>query len=313
MKRGLLILCIASLLLLSACDNVSNIFKGGGDVVSGRGIQLSFEDYPRTSSLGEGEEFRIAVQVENTLPYNIQGRLCVRDSAPSRLGGIQGQGDCEEINIQAADEVENNIYEQAQLFAFPSTNQFYSYRGLDPDLPIGNNVIFAELDYLVQSKIGTTICVKRQGVPEDAAPDCDNVQTITRIQQPEAPIQLVKIQKSLSYKGNNEARLNLELHLRQTDSGGHVFTAENLGPELNIFDKPLLDIQVLYGNIPLSCSSIQNGKLEFAQSERVIKCFATVLTTQDFTQEVFELRLGYGFRTSIETPPITLKKEEAFA
>ena len=123
MKKEIFILLLLTLLLTS-CAAVSKFIPSfASKEEAGRGLILSWEEYPQAEYLDEAEPFRLVARIENNLNYPIQGQVCLHQTAPQRIGGIPS-GSCRTINIPAAEQIDNKIFEQSDHYVFPETRNY---------------------------------------------------------------------------------------------------------------------------------------------------------------------------------------------
>lgn len=306
---------IVLVLFLSACNggggfDFSSFGFGGSSTPSGSGVNIKFVEAPKSGEVfSEGDTFSILLKLENGIPgiNGVAGNICLRDGTTDTYGGIPSNN-CRPINLRPADISNSKIFPSVDEARFPETG-FYSYKNLDPQLSLDNQ-IYADFNYNLETNAIGTICIARPHSTSSAIPSgCSDDQTLSLSQPSGVPISAdVKVSKSRV--DENNIRLTLLITLRNTLQG-HILRPGNLeSPSSNEY--PEIGFDGFISQFPIDCSSIRNGYVEFRQSEneKVIKCTASINLPQDYLQVPLSLKLRYGYTDTILGPKIKLKGAE---
>lgn len=297
MKKQVIFILLLSLLLVSSCQYLP---FGKQKEESGRGVKIGLTDFP-TGTLYEDEPFVIGVTVTNSNPDPLSGQVCVNDFVSKRLEGIP-EGTCEAITLEPAEEIEEVVYPKQWQNSF---GPFY-YRNIEAGVPYSTNLagIFT---YILESRhFIPSFCVKTN--EEITTPiSCEKAETISSLRQPETPLHVTSVEKSVSSLGGNKVNVRLNIILRQNEEGDLV-SRESVDQPVS--GNPLVDFSVEYLGIPFSCSGLKDNRLEFNQDTKQVSCRAEVDVPQGYVSEPLEIKLGYGFRKIVQTESIRLIAKE---
>lgn len=300
MKSKILLLILV--VFLVGCMH-ENLFGGGGKQSAGKGIRMELTSFPRT--LEANEPFSLSIRLTNYVKDLVQGNLCVFDSPSDRFGGIP-QRECASITLQPIELTQDGKQlPDQQDINFP-TGGTYSYHSLDPEITHGS-VITAIFRYITQTKANAPMCIKNPMVKSSSVPiPCPDEESLS-IKQPDTPIKVSSVKKSVSRISDSEVKLRIEMNINQVDEG-EIFSQEEV-QEIGLSKDKGIEFSADYGGIPLSCTPIVQGKVDLREKERVIKCNAIINVGQDFISNNLVITLRYGFQQSISTPEIKLETE----
>jgi hypothetical protein len=250
-------------------------------------------------TLQPGETFYIGIKLENYDEKERQVELCIRDSLPDQYGGILSQGDCEQVDLPAAEKVKKQssglmgsstteeINPGTKEVFFPQQNQ-YSYNGLpEMNQPFQANLMVT-IKYPETTTATTTVYVPVQEQPSLS----------------QEPSQIyVSLSKSVYAQGNGY-NVNLDLNFVKNPSS-RIFLQDFSETSEN---KTFLNVKL--AGQPLDCRTTNNQPvtdiLEI-QNSKLIKC-STILyqssQRQDYDLTVtliygvmLEKNFGFGINT----------------
>ncbi len=305
----MILLSIFLVIFLSSCDAISNFGFGGSNVQSGTGISISFIEAPKSgATMDEGEEFSVVLHIENGIPSDsgVSGTICLRDSTTDTYGGVTSD-DCRSLSMRSADITDKGIFPYSEDVRFPVSG-FYSYRNLERELSYDNQ-IYADFAYELETKAVGTICVARPQSTSKAIPSgCSDDQSLTLSQPSGVPIAVSSV-VAKSRSGQDEVRLRFDISMKNSKSGHVVAPGTLLSPSSEQY--PEISFEGSVNNMPIACTGVRNGFVEFSQSrnEKVIKCTASINLQQDYIQVPVILRLRYGYVDTIPGPKLKLRKE----
>ncbi len=299
-KRILLLILVV---FIVGCMH-ENLLGGGGKQSAGKGIKMELTSFPR--SLAANEPFSVSIRLTNYVKDVVQGNLCIFDSPSDRFGGVP-QRECSTVNLQPLELTQDGKeLPDQQEFNFPEAGT-YSYHNLDPEITHGS-VITAILRYVTQTKASAPLCIKNPAVRESSIPiPCPDEESLS-VKQPDTPIKVTSVKKSVSRISNTEVKLKIEMDVKQIDEG-EIFSEEEV-QDIGISKEKGIEFSADYGGIPLACSPVVQGKVDLREKERVIKCNAIINVGQDFMSNNLVMTLRYGFQQSVSTAEIKLETEQ---
>lgn len=300
-----IIIPLILLCFLSSCLNQVTPIEEGED------IKLSLVDYPTGELYTNIDQFRLEVEIQNKAKNQVQGILCVSDSLSDSFGGISS-GECQDVVLEEAEEIDGTIYPQSKTAFFPSGSRAaYQYTQI-PQEDISETVsISTSFQYEITSTASSKVCLKSPLLKEDEIiVSCPKETTISDFEQDRTPLMIDSIEQTVNTISDSEIKLNLNIKIKQEEEGvllsynqPYYQEIEDLYPQVGF--KIALDNQDIF-----NCVGLKGNNLEFKGSETVIKCSATVPVTQDFIEKRLDIYLGYGFKLRTEPIQIKLKKGE---
>lgn len=306
MKFKVILISLLILVLITSCSNISNLFNGGGSSPSGKGLTVSFKEAPAEgSTLNENEQFSVLIDISNYIvsDKDIRAKLCLSDLASDSYGGVRS-AECKDIVIPPGERTDNNIFpgQSPEPLRFPAQG-FYSYHNLDPNFPQSNQLLL-DLAYEINTISTATGCYSMPQVSSK----CKGTQSLS-INQQEAPLQVSKITLTQATISNNEVNLNVEITVSKNDEG-QVYTSGKYVSET----EPSIGFEAALNRMPLKCTGLSNNFIKFrqTQNEKIIKCTASRMLSQEFENANIDIALDYGFLKIIKGPKFNLKKEEAY-
>ncbi|HLD10987.1 MAG TPA: hypothetical protein VJB89_02810 [Candidatus Nanoarchaeia archaeon] len=297
---SLILLCF-----LSACLNQVT------PVTEGKDINLAIVDYPTGELYTNIDEFRLEVEVENRAKNPVQGLLCISDSLSDNFGGIPS-GDCQDVMLEKAEEIEGEIYPQKTTFFFPrGSKASYKYTQI-PQEEISESIsISSSFQYELTTIASTKVCLKNPLLKEDEISlSCPKEIIISDIKQDQTPLMIDSIEQTINTISNSEVKLNLKIKILQEEPGILLSYNQPYYQEIEEL-YPLIGFKVLLDNQDVfNCIGLKGNSVEIKESETVIKCSSTIPVTQDFIEKRLDIHLGYSFKLRTEPIQIKLKKGE---
>lgn len=301
-KIGLVIL----MLFISSCT-LPNLPFGGGQIIStGKGVKLEFLDYPK-GQLDENEPFALYLRITNNSPEPVEGTLCLYDTPSERFGGIPAE-ECQDVSLEPAIEMTDFFEAQQDDYYFPSKGGTYFYKNLHTDLKQTTS-ISVMLRYTIKTTSAASVCILKPRITtEDYPSGCAKDYTITSIKQPSTPIQVTKIEKQSSSIGEDQVKLIFTIYLEQKEDG-ILLNKEDIYEIVS--SKPMIEFSAGFYNGPnFKCTPVVNGKIDFREKQKVIKCATIYNLNQDFIEEPLVIEFNYGFQKTASIPEIELKAED---
>ncbi len=324
-KAGyVLILLIILILFLTGCATiesgfygVSNFFGvGQNQEVGGSGVILKFIEAPdNNEQIMEGQPVNVRIEIDNYVPGDnpLVGEVCMRDDFldGGHYGGIPSS-QCQRVNLPPASRnpSDNSVNPSREGFTFGP----YVYSNIEKDFTLKTKIT-ADLKYEVDAKALTTMCVKRPVAEGANIPsNCGKKQQL-QIQQTDLPLKISSIEARAPSTSSLESSILLDITISKIKQGQVITKGNIISSQVNLA-KADIDFQVLGNGMPLTCTGLSGGNLQFSQSEnqKVIKCSLSRLSlNQNYIQVPITIKMGYGFIQSVDGPTIQLIKEEAIA
>jgi len=305
MRWKILVFVLGILVLVSACT-VPGFSGGGSSVSGGSGIFVKFIDAPNNGeTFVDGDTFSVVLSVENGIPgkNGLTGNICLRDGTTDTYGGIPSNN-CRTISLRPADVTSTSIVPTQGEYRFPESG-FYSYHSIDNLLTLDNQ-IYADFNYDLETIAVGNICVSRPRSNSKSIPaGCGDKQNVI-LNQPSGIPLTVTVSVDKSRVSDNEIRLRFDITLRNSKQGQILSSGSFLSGQSEIL--PEIGFEGFVNQMPISCTSIGSGRLEFRQdqNEKVIKCTSSIILDQDYVQVPFTLRLRYGYLETVLGPKIKL-------
>ncbi len=287
-------LIIVVILIISGCQGNRVESNVGG--VDGRFV----ENMPPLDGIRDGSDFSVGLMFTNSLLNGVNVNLCIYDTPPESMGGIQGK-ECKEFFIDAAVRDDNGKItpSRSEAIYFPDDGSGYVYRGVD--LGVDKTTIIAEYKYMVDAryKVGE-VCMKKKPYLETDY-RCESKETFSGsdIEGDVAPVVVEKIEKDIVPEGNNN-RIILDIYLRKASLGDVVLEDE---------DKNLLNLNIMMGGTDglFVCDGRTDGKVEMKDLTKKVRCEAVVnLGGQEYYTDSINVELNYFYRVVLSTNQIKL-------
>lgn len=303
-KRAIMPFLLVLLLIIIGCTmpDISWPF-GQATPSTGKGIKLEFIEYPKTD-LTDNEPFRIKMLVSNYGNSPLEGFLCLIDSPSSRYEGIpiDQSASCVDVHLSQAEEISDGKYSPSkQDYSFPPGG-FYSYKNIEKGTT-QTSTITSIFKYVADSKATTPICAQTLSANPKLLPkSCENEQTISDIKQPDFPLKITKIEKSVSPISPTESLLKLKIYIQNTEDG-QVIPKDTIFEQTSTY-KPEVEFEprILGNPAAFTCTPLKEGKFELRESEKIINCRATLNIAQGYLDDILELELNYGFEKIMSLP-----------
>ena len=100
------------------------------------------------------------------------------------------------------------------------------------------------------------------------------------------------------------------IHLKQVEDG-IILSRDNLYQGVSEQGKVEFEAG-FYGGETFQCTPVNQGRIDFREKQKVIKCMTTVNIEQEYVQEPLVVNLGYGFKKTANIPEIELNAEEIY-
>lgn len=304
-----IVLLLISLVFIMGIDGCENLglqkTSAGRFDKDGMGMEFIKGVTPSSSDeLTDFSQFQVGVSLRNSMLNDVDGELCVYDSLSDTYGGIHGN-ECKVVSLVAAEKIDDEIKASPEEdFIFPSDSGTYSYTNLQKGIS-QNTIISSVFVYNVKAVANTQICLKREAridVPKGIS--CEDHETITDLSVNPAPVIVTKIVKRVLY-GGDKVGVNVDVHLKKIGVGDvvskdSIYNVDELKNELNYA------VGFASGQ-RFTCNP--RDMIIFDENERIIRCSATLNIQQDYINDPFIVVLDYGFRESITTGAIKVRKE----
>lgn len=309
-KKQFVIFLLISLVFIMGIDGCQiPDFQGTttSDSYDADGLDMRFIKGVTPTSLSDVSEFQVGVSLRNSMLNDIYGELIIYDDLTDTFDGIPDRGDKQIVQLDSAEYIKGDIIpspEEEFIFGYYAYNNLGAI--IEPDVGI-RAVLSYNVDYLAH----TQLCLKRNArikVPNRVP--CDDYETITDFNVNPAPVVVSKIEKSVSY-GERGVNVNLDIYLTKvyrdgTYNKGDVVSKDALYNPDEINKDIYFEVGFSKGQ-KFTCNP--NGIISFDKNEKVISCRSTLNIQQDYTNDPFIIILNYGFRESITTGAIQIKKE----
>lgn len=302
MKKILLVLFFASLLILSGCEkeDSSNTlitsFYGGNE-----GVSIEFKEIAPPDQINQGEEIPVAVLLRNKGEYNI-----LSGNAKAKIHGIN----LEVFNLPSEYKGTIGILRGKGEFNIDGGEQEISFGNLKYNEEIVNSrdfTIRAKVCYPYQTKAEIPICIKTSRSKEAGEGVCsEDGEKVEEGSVSSAPIQVTSVKEIL--RGSNQVRFDITIENKGAgDVYAHNSACDDLDDDikrLNYKNKILLEVT---NPNEVKCSfrtgeENSRGVIELDNGKRIISC---TLDAEDTYEDDLRLTLGYMY-TDITSKQITI-------
>lgn len=307
MKRGLIILFVISILIISGCTQIP-----GGDlnlknrlpnlpvinpkekvVTESKGLTIRFlENQPPLDEIIAGQNFKVSLELSNNDPEAVTGTVKLSDTPSDEYGSLQGKeeqsfylGSAELLETRVLPSIEKitfgpYVYEEQKAFKGMTTNFI-------TEIITNHNTI-----------VNTQLCVKSSNSQELR---CPNKETISSFEKRTnlGPIKISKIEKTI-IPDEGFTTLNLKIFLKNKGNG----KIDNEDQVLNSF---YINLQ---GESALTCSN--KDRISLKEGERTITCTSEISIDEDTIREdlVLEISYEYPYKIIETLGPIKVTKLE---
>ena len=304
MKKEFYFLIILILIFITGCSGLSQTQNNEPRQVTGapNGIQIQFLSAP--INFQEGDRIPVPVQLTNNAACDVNGKLCLTDTASSTRGGIVDPI-CQGFSINGA----TIGGSKKDIPKTPFYVETPSYFGID-DRPGGfETTIQATATYNCNLVAGPILCITNQfsGTVNN---DCPLTQTITgsNLRASVGPVTISQVKKTLTPGGG----LIVEITFKKMSDGYISNTANIDNPILSNQEDPINILIDLSGNT-MTCrqdNDFRDNKLYWKNYDNLEKTI-TCSTSVDFAERVDEplnIRMDYVYKIT-ESKKITINQQ----
>ncbi len=241
-------------------------------------------------SLQPGETFYIGIKVENYDMKERQIELCIKDTILDQYGGITGQGECQQVSLQAAEKTQKKstslLGSSTQEEIVPGTKEVY--------FPQNNQYAYSNFPKMNQAFPGYLIVTIKypEKTEATAAVSVPDQSQSSLIQEPS------QIYTSLSksvYAQGDSYKVNLDLNIQKnTATKIYLQDYSEANENKTYFNAKLTGKQ-------LDCRATNNqqiGNILEIKDSRTIKC-STVLY-QSAQRQDYDLIITYIYNVVLE-------------
>lgn len=307
MKRGLIILTILSILIISGCaqfniptPNLQNLQLGQlgnqKQIVESKGLLIKFrENQPPLNEIYAGKDFKISMELSNNDPSESSGTIYLSDTPSDDFSSLRGR-EQQSFSLPPAEVLENQankLVPSSDVVAFGP----YQY---DPTKVFSGMVTNFIIEITANHKVTVPaqICVTSSASQQSR---CPNKETITNFgsNAKYSPVTISKIEKTLIPEENGLASLILKIYIANLGKG----KIDNNDQSLNSFKVNL------QGSSNLDCA--KSNKISLKEGEKVIVCTADVSISDElFRQDILEIDFDYPYKIIETLGPIKVTKLE---
>jgi len=301
-------LIVFILIFITGCTGLDQTQTDGSKQVTGapNGIQIQFLSAP--VNFQEGDNVPTPLQLTNNAACDVNGKLCLTDTASNTRGGI-ADPICQTFSIDGAtiEGSKKNIPKTPLYLETPS------YFGID-DRPGGfETTIQATATYSCNLIAGPILCITNQ-FSGTVDKNCPLTQTITgsNLRASVGPVTISQVKKTLTPGGGEGVNLIVEITFKKM-SDGYLSNTANIDNPILINQEDPINVLIDFSGNTMNCrqeNDFRDNKLywkNYDDLEKTITC-STSVNVAERVDEPLNIRMDYVYKTT-ESKKIIINKQ----